>query len=134
MTHLRPLWSTDAAHAHHLSLEAETNHKTGPVNFAGMVLTRTMFDTHETRTASGIQQPVQITDRNSTTVRAVRQATTDNKDNTHSDWTIACTAGPETANLTRDKVDTRGMPEDRAGKRALNSCDLTQHPQNSALA
>ena len=133
MTLLLLLWRNDAISAHHLLLETETTRKTGPANSVETVLTKTMSDTHEMTTASGTPRPVRTISRNSMTARAARQATTDNKDTTPSEWTTACTAGRETVNPTRDKAGIHEMHGDQEGKKALSSCDLTQHPQNNAL-
>ena len=133
MTLLPPLWRHDAKSVHHLLPETETILRTGHANPAGTVLTNITSDTHEMTTASGTPRLVHITNRSSTTAKVARQATTDNKEITPSDSTTACMAGLETANPTKDEVDIHEMHGDQVDRKALNSCDLTQHPQNSVL-
>ena len=132
-THLKPLWNIEGPSVHHLQKETDTERETGPANNAGMVPTNTIFATRETTTVSGIPSLVQITCISSLIARVAKQDIIDNKVVTHTDWITACTEGLETGNLMKDKVDIHETPAGQAGKKALNICDLTRHPQNSAL-
>ena len=127
-------WSSDAGFVHHSPFGTDTLRRIGPANNAETVLIRCTSDTRETKTASSIPQPVRTTVNSSLIVRVARQATTDNKGITPTEWVTVCMAEPEIANPTNDEADIHEMLDDQAGKRALNNYDLIRHPQNSALA
>ena len=131
MTHLRPLWSTDAVYVHHLSTEAETDQEIGPASYAEAGLTSITIAIRGTKTASGIPPPVRTMSRSSLVAKAVQQDITGNKDATHSEWITVCMVGPEIVNPTRDKGDIHEMLAGQADKKALNSYDLIRHLQNN---
>ena len=132
-TLLPPLWKNDVKSVHLLQPETETYPEIGHAKHAETALTNITSDTHGTTTANGIPPPVHTTNTGPSTVKAARQVTIDNMEITLSDSTTACTAGPETAEPTKDEADIHETPADLVIRTALNSCDWTRHLQNNAL-